>query len=404
VAEHVDTVVVGGGQAGLAVGHCLTRLGCEHVIVEQGQIADSWRTQRWDSFKLNTPSFFLQLPGHAYSGGDPEGYLTRDETVAYLDDYAAVTGSPIRTGVNVTSISRADDGGLAVGTSAGPLHARNVVVAAGSFRRPRPRDSAPLDGVHELHSSEYRNPEQLPDGGVLVVGSAQSGCQIAADLRQAGRDVYLSVGRCPSVPQYYRGRQTAHWLVDTGLLDDTTDALPSPEARFAGNVTVSGDAESHLRGPRRLARDGVHLLGRVESIRDGVARIAPDLAQRLAESDEFVARLKERIDELIRSEALGLPEEEPEDAPPPPPGVAELDLRAAGIGTVLWANGFRPDFTWIRLPVLDELGLPVTVNGASTTEPGLYFAGLHWLTKRKSALLLGVGEDAERVADAIAQR
>jgi putative flavoprotein involved in K+ transport len=246
-----------------------------------------------------------------------------------------------------------------------------------------------------LHSAEYRAPEQLPQGAVLIVGSGQSGCQIAEELVRAGRDVYLSVGRCPWIPRRRHGRDIVHWLIELGLTEETVDKLPSPAARLACNPITSGNDDGHDLNPRTLAADGVVLVGRIARVDGARLGFADDLHQNLANGDEFVANLNARIDE-----AAGV------DAPAEPPTpvrepTAELDLRAAGVTSVLWATGYRPDFSWIDLPVADDLGWPRQQRGVAE-HPGLFFVGVHWLHKRKSALLLGVGEDAEHVASHLA--
>jgi putative flavoprotein involved in K+ transport len=402
MGERVETIVIGGGQAGLAVSYHLTRHGREHVVLERGRVAETWRTQRWDGFLLNTPNFFLQLPGDPYSGEDPDAFLTRDETIAYLERYADHVGAPVREGVHVTALRAATEGGYELDTNNGGLEAENVVVATGAFQEPTDApatDASPQ--LLQLHSSAYRSPDDLPAGGVFVVGSGQSGCQIAAELNAAGRDVVLSVGRCPWLPSWYRGRQMAQWVIDIGLMDETVDVLPSPAARLACNPALSNEEGGHHCSPRRLAADGVTLVGRVESIFGTKAVIRADLNERLAEGDAFEARLKERIDEYVRANALDLPEEPSDEATFPPAGeVSELDLEAEGVATILWANGFRPDYGWIHAGEFDEYGWPVQRRGVGS-RPGLYFVGLHWLHKRKSALLLGVGEDAEHVVSTI---
>jgi putative flavoprotein involved in K+ transport len=404
VAERLETVVIGGGQAGLSVSYHLTNHDRPHIVLEQGRVAETWRTQRWDSFRLNTPNLILRLPGQVYAGDDPEGFLTRDETVAYIEAYAEAIEAPVRTGVHVASVEPAGGRGYRLDTSEGPLEAGTLVVATGSFRLPAPlplTNELPSE-IRQLHAGEYRNPAQLPPGAVLIVGSGQSGCQIAADLLQQGREVYLSVGRCNTAPLYYRGRQLAQWLIDLGMMDDTVDTLPSPSARLACNPVVTSDESIHHCGPGRLARDGVVLLGRVEAIAGWKAVVRPDLEESLAAADEFAARLRHRIDEHVRDRGLDVPEELPSAgaAPAVTRDVRELDLRAAGVGTVLWANGYRPDFSWIRLPIFDGDGYPIQARGVSDA-PGLYFVGLHWLHTRKSGLLLGVGEDAEYVVSRI---
>jgi putative flavoprotein involved in K+ transport len=404
VVESVETAVVGAGQAGLSISHCLRQRGHEHVLLERGLVGETWRSERWDSFLLNTPCFWLQLPGHEYRGDDPDAFLTRAETVEYLERYAESIGGTIRTGVEARSLRRDADGGFRLGTSDGTYRAANVVVASGSFRRPTARATGDVAGLFQLHASEYRNPEQLPDGGVIVVGSGQSGCQIAAELNRAGRDVHLSVGRCPSLPFSYRGRTIYDWLVDAGVADDTVDTLPSPAARLSCNPTVASSHVPHLVGPRRLAREGVRLVGRLIALEDGRAGFAEDANRRLAEGDDFVATIEQRFDAHARASGLELPPDDAEpEEPREVPEVAELDLRKAGVGTILWANGWRPDYGWIELPIFDEQGWPRQSQGIAE-EPGLYFVGLHWLRKRKSALLLGVAEDAEHVASAVAGR
>jgi putative flavoprotein involved in K+ transport len=401
MTKTVETAVIGGGQAGLSTGFHLARHGVEHVVLERGRIGETWRTERWDSFRLNTPNSFLQLPGHEYTGNDPEAFLTRDETVAYLESYAnAATGS-VQTGTDVRSLRARPGGGFELETGTGALAAKNVVVATGSFRRPTP--AAAAGKVSQLHSRDYRSPEQLPSGGALVIGSGQSGCQIAAELNASGRDVYLSIGRCPSLPFTYRGRWIYDWLVDIGMMDDTVDKLPSPAARLAGNPTVASAETAHLIGPGRLAREGVTLIGRVEKLDDSRAVIRPDANERLAEAAQFDSTFKLRLDDYIAANAVAAPEEETHSNADAVDEVEELDLHAAGVTSIIWANGYRPDYSWIDLPVFDSDGWPVHRRGI-TAVAGLYFVGVHWLHKRKSALLLGVGEDAEHIVSTIVDR
>jgi putative flavoprotein involved in K+ transport len=304
----------------------------------------------------------------------------------------------------VTHVSRDGDGFL-VETVGDALAARSVVVAAGSYQRPTP---APLghhlsEDVFQLHTRDYRRPEQLPDGGVLVVGSGQSGCQIADELVDAGRRIVLSVGRCPWFPRVYRGREVMHWLVETGRVNDTLESLPSPAARLACNPPVSGNDGGHDCNPRWLARRGVDLVGRIAGADGEVVRFAEGLEASLAAGDEFLAEFQRRVDEYVSLSGLDVPEAEPAEPARPAPHVPELDLRAAGVGTVLWANGFRPDHSWIEGVETDEQGWPLHERGVSPVA-GLFFVGLHWLYRRKSALLIGVGEDAEYVVSRLAER
>ncbi len=290
-------------------------------------------------------------------------------------------------------------------TSGGAVHADNVVVAAGAYQRPT---SAPLAArvpadVFQLHTSEYRRPEQLPPGGVLVVGSGQSGCQISEELLAAGRAVYLSVGRCPWLPRRYRGRELVHWLIETRLADDTADNLPSPSARLTCNPPVSGNDGGHDCNPRWLARRGATLLGRVEGIEEGVVQVGGGLEESLANGEEFVANFKRRVDEYIEATGLDVAAPEPDEPDPPISRLTELDLPGEGVGTILWANGFRPDHSWIEGVQTDEQGWPVHERGVSPLS-GLFFVGLHWLHKRKSSLFLGVGEDAAHVVENLESR
>jgi putative flavoprotein involved in K+ transport len=399
MSKRVDTIVIGAGQAGLSTSHLLTRAGREHLVIERGLIGETWRSQRWDSFRLNTPNSFLRLPGNEYEGDDPDGFLTREGTIAHLERYADAADGSVRTGVEVDSLRAADDG-FRLETSSGPFAAANVVVATGSFRAQTPRLSR-RSKLFQLHSSEYRNPEQLPDGGVLVVGAAQSGCQIAAELNRTGRNVYLSLGRCPSFPLVYRGRRIYEWVIDIGLMEETVDTLPSPAARLAGNPTVASDDVDHLIGPLQLAREGVTLIGRLEELDGERAFIGQDVNARLDEADEFMARIKQRMDDHVEEAGLDLPEDDGENLDRPKLDErSELDLRTAEVRTILWANGFRPDYSWIETPVFDDEGWPVQTRGVTEVK-GLYFVGVHWMCKRKSALFLGVGEDAAHVVSTI---
>jgi len=400
----IDTVVIGAGQAGLSASYHLTQRGREHVVLERGDVGETWRSQRWENFVLNTPNWAQQLPGFGYQGPEPDGFAPLIEVVTYLENYARSFGAPVRTRVGVTRVRRSS-GSFVVETSDGPVSAHNVVVASGAYQRPTRNPLAeqmPAD-VLQLHTSQYRRPEQMPTGSILIVGSGQSGCQIADELLAAGRAVYLSVGRCPWFPRRYRGRELVHWLIETGLAEDTIESLPSPEARLTCNPPVSGNDGGHDCNPRWLTRRGAILLGRIEGINDGVVRLGDRLEETLANGDAFVANFERRVDEYVEATGLDVPDREPGEPSATSPALTELDLRAEGIRTVLWANGFRPDHSWIEGIDTDEQGWPVHDRGASPV-PGLYFVGLHWLHKRKSALFLGVGEDASHVVERLDSR
>ena len=402
--ESVDTVVIGAGQAGLSASYHLTQRGIEHVVLERGRVGETWRSERWDGFVLNTPNWTLDLPGFPYAGPEPDAFAPRAEVIRYFEEYAESFSAPVREGAEVTHVSRDGDGFL-IETVGDALAAHSVIVAAGSYQRPTP---APLgrhlpEDVFQLHTRDYRRPAQLPDGGVLVVGSGQSGCQIADELVDAGRHVVLSVGRCPWFPRVYRGREVMHWLVETGRVDDTLESLPSPAARLACNPPVSGNDGGHDCNPRWLARRGVDLVGRIADVDGHVVRFAEGLEASLAAGDEFLTAFKRRVDEYVSLSGLDVPEAEPAEPAMPARHVPELDLRAAGVTTVLWANGFRPDHSWIEGVETDEQGWPIHERGISPIA-GLSFVGLHWLYRRKSALLIGVGEDAEYVVSRLAAR
>ena len=407
MTERVETIVVGGGQAGLSLSYELTRRGCPHLVLEEGRPGETWRTKRWDSFRVVTPNWTLQLPGFAYQGEEPDGYMKSSEVVAYLDAYAESFGAPLRCGVRVESITQLAQGdGFLVTAGDGRYEARNVAVATGAYQRPRtPPPSLELPSeTFQIHTSEYRRPQQLPPGAVLVVGGAQSGCQIAEELLRDGRTVYISVGSCAWVPRRYRGRDLVHWMIDLGLMDTTVDTLASPAAKFACNPPVTGSDGGHDLHPRVLERQGAILLGRLESIHGGRVDVAGDLDENLRKGDEFAAKLKRDADGYADEHGLDLPAEPAGDEHRPQgPPIRTLDLSADGITAVVWANGYRPAFEWINVPAFDDDGYPVQERGI-TQLPGLYFVGLPWLHKRKSPLFLGVGEDAAHVGAHIATR
>lgn len=394
-----ETLIIGGGQAGLALSHYLTQAGQDHAVLEAAPHAgEAWR-QRWDSFTLVTPNWTIRLPGLDDTGDDPDGFLPRADIVAMFERYAQRL--PVRYGVRALSVQQSPQG-FRVESEAGAFAARQVVVATGTYQRPKiPAFSQDLPpGVHQLHSGQYRNPSQLADGAVLVIGSGQSGCQIAEELRQNGRQVYLSVGSTGRAPRRYRDRDTFRWLTDCGFFDQTLDQLPSPRARFAGNPQLSGAGGGHSLNLHQLARDGVTLLGRVEGASQGRLFFAPNLADMLAKSDAIEVTLLKMIDAYIDRSGLVAPKETVpilRDGYAVEP-ITELDLAARGIQTVIWAMGYAWDFGWVRFPVLDDDGYPLQTRGV-TECPGLYFLGLHWLHTRKSALLLGVGDDAAFLAE-----
>jgi len=397
-----ETVVVGAGQAGLSASHELSVRGVPHVVLERGRVGQTWRG-RWDSFCLVTPNWGSQLPGHPYDGDDPDGFMPRDEIVHYLERYAASFDAPVREGVGVTAVRRHDHDGLLLETSAGQISARNVVLSTGAYQRPhRPPGAATLPpGLLQIDVEDYRNPGELPEGRLLVVGSGQSGCQVAEELREAGRDVFLACGRAGWAPRRLGDHDLFWWLHEAGDLDDRVEKLPEPGARLWANVQASGHHGGHDLHYRTLHAMGVTLLGHFLGAEGGDALFAPDLHASVAWGDERNAKLMEGFRKLAAERGIAwpdLPDPEPIDAKP----IERVAL--AGLGAVLFAGGFRPDYgSWVDAPeAFDEHGFPVQEDGASTVVPGLHFVGVHFLRKRKSALLIGVGEDAAIVAERVA--
>lgn len=405
--ERIDVVIVGAGQAGLATSYHLTRHGVEHVVLEQARPAESWRSGRWDSFCLVTPNWTVQLPGLPYEGPNADGFMGRDDLVRYFERYVQSFSPPVRSGAAVTSVSREGDDRFLVAAGESSYQARAVVVATGSYRRPRrPAFAADLArNLLQLHSSEYKNPAQLPEGAVLVVGTGQSGAQIAEELHESGRTLFVSVSSCPRVPRRYRGRDIAWWGKLGGLYERTVDSLKSPSETSACHPVTSGRKGGHDIYLRRLAQDGVTLLGRVTAVDGDRLALADDLKENLRKADEFAETTLRQLDEAVAK--MGMPlldDQNPRGVGPSVPHeedpIRTLDLRAAGITSVVWATGYRADFSFVHAPVFDGSGRPVQHRGV-TSVPGLYFVGLEWLHTPKSGLLLGVGEDAEHIASAI---
>lgn len=405
----IDTLVVGGGQAGLTSSFHLARRGVDHVVLEAGQVGESWRSRRWDSFTLVTPNWMTalpDLPAGVGGTGDPDGFLPRAEVVEMLTSWAAAIAAPVHEGVAVTSVMRDPSGtGYVVETSDGPWGARRVIAATGTNRAPRrPAFAADLPAsIAQLDVAAYRNPEALPPGAVLVVGSGQSGCQIVEDLQIAGRDVYLGVGSAGRFIRRYRGRDAFRWLVAAGFFDLTEAQWADPRGRRSPNPHLTGARGGHTINLHRFARDGVHLVGRIGGAAGGRLRIADDLQARLAGADAIAARFRQAIDEQIERAGLAAPGPEDSDDYPGDDGfrvplLDELDLGTAGITSVIWACGFAPDFSYLRLPVLADDGWPIH-DGGLTSEPGLGFVGLRFQTSARSDLLFGVAADAGRVVD-----
>ena len=401
-----EVIIIGAGQAGLSTSHFLSGQGVDHVVLERGVLGDSWSQRRWDSFSLVTPNWTIRLPGAEYEGPDPDGFMLRDDFVGHLARWADGFRCPVRTGTEATRLGRGRNGRLRVETQAGPLEAPVVVVATGSMQRPRrPRFAERLSRrVEQLDAETYRNPDDLAPGAILVVGSGQTGGQIADELQSSGRRVLLSVGGAGRVPRRYRGRDCVAWLAQLGFFDRTPDMLDSPAQRFRAEVQVSGRDGGRTISLHNFRRDGVRLLGKLADADGETVRFADDLRRNMESADRFSRTFQQGVDALVEREGIDAPpptteelEGEPPDGAWSVPYVPSIDFRDQGVTTVIWATGFSCDFSWIDFPVCDDMGYPVTDRGA-TAVPGLYFMGLNWMVKRKSGLLLGVGDDARHVA------
>ena len=402
MGTNIPVVVIGGGPAGLSVSYELQRAGVEHAVLERGRVAETWR-RRWDSFCLVTPNWTVKVPGGEYAGDDPDGFMQRDDIVAHFQRYADAFAAPVHEGVDVLAL-RTSSNGFVLETSEGEIRADGVVVGSGAFQRPhRPPDADLPTGVLAIDSLDYTNPGDLPAGAILVVGSGQTGCQIAEELHGAGRDVTLACGKAAWLPRRLEGRDIVAWVSETPFLEQRLDELSSPLARLAANFQTTGRDGGHDLHYRTLAADGVTLVGRFLGAAGDSVRFAPDLHESVAWGDARQADMRtllERTAQARGTRAPDLPEPEPFKADPPE------ETSSRGLGAMIFTSGFRPDYrAWIHTPgAFDDAGFPIQIEGASTVVPGLYFIGTHFLRKRKSSTLLGMAEDAGVVTAAIAER
>ncbi len=399
--EEIDTLVIGAGQAGIAASAHLSAAGIPHLVVERARIAENWRSRRWDSLVTNGPAWHDRFPGQAFAG-DPDAFPGKEEVADYFVRFAGSIEAPIRTGVEVREVRRNPQGaGFRVATSQGELLAARVIVATGAFQRPLIPPMVPESaGLMQLHSADYRNPAQLPPGGVLVVGAGSSGAQIAEELLQAGRRVWLSVGPHGRPPRRYRTRDFTWWL---GVLN-LWDAESAPETEHV-TIAVSGASGGRTVDFRRLAAEGMVLVGRTAGFADGVMRFAGDLKANLDRGDADHRAVLDRADAWVARNAYALPEDPDERRVLPDPAcvtdpVLSLDLVAEGLGTILWATGFGFDFGWLKFDILDPAGRPRHQRGVSA-EPGIYFLGLPWQARRGSSFIWGVWHDARHVVEHI---
>ncbi len=401
--EEIDTLVVGAGQAGIAASEHLGRAGVPHLVLERARIAERWHSERWDSLVTNGPVWHDRFPGLEFQRTSPDGFAPKEEVADYLAAYAKMISAPIRTGVSVDRVSRKPgQRGFFVETSVGSFHASNVIAATGPFQKPVIPPLLPRDaGVFQLHSAAYQNPDQLPEGAVLVVGSGSSGVQIAEELVNAGRRVFLSVGPHDRPPRRYRGRDFVWWL---GVLGKWDAAAPKPGTEHV-TIAVSGANGGHTIDFRRLAARGITLLGRAEGFDTGSMNFAADLAENVMRGDANYLSLLDEADAYVEQFGLDLPPEPEARVFGPDPAcmtepIRRLNLAQEGIGTILWATGYVQDYSWIALDAFDERGRPRHQRGVSVV-PGLYFLGLPWQSRRGSSFLWGVWHDARHVADII---
>ncbi|MBF8668235.1 MSMEG_0569 family flavin-dependent oxidoreductase [Pseudomonas putida] len=402
---HYSAIIVGGGQAGLSASYYLQQQDIDHLVLEKHSLTHTWRTQRWDAFCLVTPNWQCTLPGHPYAGDDPHGFMKKDEIIAYLDAFIAKVNAPVREGVAVQRLVTRAEGGYLLDTSAGQFSADQVIVASGGYHTPIiPRLAERLPAhITQLHSEQYRSPQALPEGAVLVVGSGQSGAQIAEDLHLAGRQVFLAVGDAPRCARFHRGKDVVDWLAEMGYYDIGVDSHPLRKGvRDNTNHYVTGRDGGRDIDLRRFAQEGMQLFGRLEHLAGDQLQFADDLGASLDAADAVYNRINASIDKYIAEQGI--------DAPPASPytpvwhpeqPATTLDLGKAGITSIIWCIGFQPDFSWVDVPVFNGRSYPGHSRGV-TRQPGLYFLGLPWLHTWGSGRFSGVARDAEHVAAQLA--
>jgi putative flavoprotein involved in K+ transport len=400
-------IIVGGGQAGLSMSYCLKQRGIDHLVFEKHKVGYEWRSRRWDSFCLVTPNWQCQLPGYPYSGKDPYGFMNKEEIVQYIEDYVTNFAPPLHEGVTVTQISQNEEGLFEVRTSIGDYKSDRVVIAVSGYHYPKiPRMAERLpDTILQLHSSAYKNPYSLPEGNVLVVGTGQSGCQIAEDIHIAGKQVYLCVGGAPRSPRLYRGKDVVEWLDQMGYYDLSINDHPQKEtARTNTNHYLTGRDGGREIDLRKLALEGMVLQGRLKNITANTLEFHADLRQNLDRADEVSENIKLSIDRYIEKNQIQAPIE-PRYKPlwSPSTDPLTLDYQAANISTVIWSTGFQTDFGWINVPVFNGIGYPHHERGV-TQIPGFYFIGLPWLYTWGSGRFSGIARDANYLADYLAVR
>jgi putative flavoprotein involved in K+ transport len=393
-----SALVIGAGHAGLAMSRCLTERSIDHVVLERGEVANSWRTQRWDTLRLLTPNWQSRLPGYRYEGDDPDGFMTMPEVISFIDAYATAIGAPVETGTTVTSVRRTDDG-YEVTTDQGEWQAQTVVLASGACnvaRVPAVAEAVP-SGITSITPFQYRNPGQLEEGGVMVVGASATGIQLADEIHRSDRPVTLAVGEHVRAPRLYRGMDILWWMDAAGVMDERYDEMEDiNRARRLPSFQLAGSAERTTLDINALTDIGVRLVGRLGAIRGNTAQFSGGLRNVCALADLKLGRLLDTIDEWATSNGLDNETEpahrfEPTRVEESPP--LDLDLAGGDIQTVIWASGFRPDYSWLDVPVLDRKGY-VRHDGGVVDSPGMYLMGMPFLRRRKSSLIDGAGDDA----------
>ena len=402
--DHFTTIVIGAGHAGLAASRYLTERSIEHVVLERGEVANSWRRERWESLRLLTPNWQSRLPGYRYEGDNPDGYMTMPEVIEFISRYATASAAPVRPHTTVTSVRQRDDG-YNVATTSGELSCRSVVLASGACNIPSipsVRAAIPAN-VHCCTPFEYRSPATLPDGGVLVVGASATGVQLADEIHRSGRRVTLSVGEHVRLPRTYRGRDVLWWMHESGIWDQRYSEMEDlKRARELPSPQLVGTPERTTLDLNALSAIGVELVGRLSAVRDGRAMFSGGLRNQFALADLKMTRLLDTFDEWARGhDAGGVPPERFEPTRAPASARLSIDLRSGEIRSIVWATGFRPDYRWLHVPVLDEKGF-LRHDGGVVEAPGMYALGLPVLRRRKSSFICGAEGDARDLVDHLA--
>ncbi|MDA1075585.1 MAG: NAD(P)-binding domain-containing protein [Proteobacteria bacterium] len=403
--ENATVVIIGAGQSGLAMSHCLTSRGIDPVLLERGQVANSWKNERWDSLRLLTPNWQCTLPGLAYSGDEPDNFMPVADLTGFLDRYAEHIDAPIRTDTSVTDVS-AGNGGYSLQTSQGPIRARAVVLASGGFNKPKiPACASGVPGhIHQVTPMNYHNPDQLPDGGVLVVGTSATGLQLSEEIHASGRLVTLAVGEHVRMPRRYRDRDIQWWMDGSGLLDERWDEVDDlTRARGVPSPQLVGSPEGRTLDLNTLSDLGVRLTGRLAMVHDGVAMFSGSLQNTCALADLKMNRMLNTIDGWASDNGLndvGTPERYAATRLPSDP-LLKLDLNKGEIATIVWATGYNPDYSWLNVPVVDRKGR-LKHDGGVVDAPGMYALGLTFLRRRKSSFIHGAQDDAQDMATHLA--